>query len=332
MPYGRRTYGRRTYTRRPRTIVRRSTKRTYRKKAPYRGRKPSTAMMARKAYSLALYNQKVARGSYQTNLQLTSRQLVVTGFTPALFHVVTPTSTEKIWQFLPVSAGSPTYAAQAVSSFEKPSLAQLTNAGGGQGVDGWNQWADANDDVLNGKYYLQTINYTFTVTTNAAMPQAVRYRIDFVKPNTKRGFRAIAAGQMVGLNARNLRLPDCLGSFNGLLFENNRVNPMYFNFVRKPVYFTVRPQQLHDQAGTLTATSSVVQKHIKLKINQVYNPRDLGTTAIDKANSYLSIPEARQMWCVISSDAPGNMNDPTNAPIMAVTRQFSWRDRAGHAA
>lgn len=328
MPYGRRPYTRRTTVRRPRAPVRRVQRRPYRKAASRR-RQPTAATMARRAYSMALYNHKALRGSYQTNLQLTSRPMVITGFTPCCFHVPTPRETEKIWQFLPVSPGSTSYAAQATSTWVKPTLAQLT--GGATGVAGWNQWKDANDDILNGKYYLQTINYTFTVTSSAAMPQAVRYRVDFVKPNFSRGFRAIASGQGVGLDPRNLRLPDCLGGFNGLLFENNRVNPMYFTFVRKPAYFTVKPQQLHDNAGTLTSTTSVVQKHIQLKLNQLYNPRDLGTTDQDKANAYLSIPETRQIWCIISSDAPSNMG-PTNSPLVAVTRQFSWRDRAGHAA
>ena len=135
----------------------------------------------------------------------------------------------------------------------------------------------------------------------------------------------------VTLEQRNYNLPDCLGAFNGLLLESNRVNPMYWRFVRKPVYFTVKPQQPHSgaTAGTLDGTTQTVQKHVKLKINKLFNPRDVGTADDNQAYAYLGIEQSHQMWCIISTDALENAGP---LPQMWITRQFSWRDRIGHAA
>jgi hypothetical protein len=249
----------------------------------------------------------------------------ITAATPFAFHVPTPRENEVMWQFLPVGGG-PTYAATAVDAFVKPNLAMLT---GGAGTENTNMWDDANDDVFNGKYYLNSINYTFTLRAVQQQSQSIRYRIDFVKPRMQRIFRAVVG--TATLNGRNYRLPDCLGSFNGLLYGANRVNPMYWTFVRKPVYFTVRPSELWNANGSLEPQERVYQKHIKITLNKVYNPRDVGTTAADASNAYLSIPDNEHVWCVVSSDA-ANAMPLESLPKLFMTRQFSWRDRAGHAA
>lgn len=286
----------------------------------------STAIIARRALNLAQLNNKIARGSYQTNLHKMrgTSGLQITLGTPAAFHVPTPRDNEVIWQFSQVGGG-PGYAAQGADSFVKPSVAELT---GGSGTSAHNLWADANDDVFNGKYMLQTMNYTFTISSLSAQTQDIRFRVDFVVPNRRRLMRATTVNTGTGLDAFNARLPDCLGAFNSLLGDSNRVNPNYFTFVRKPVYFTLKASELVAQNASSVKT---IQKHIRLKINKVYNPRDIGTGSVDDASPYLSIPDAQQMWCIISNDLPVATN-PTQIPGVFVTRQFSWRDRAGHAA
>lgn len=288
---------------------------------------PKSALaVANKALKIATYNSKLARGSYQTNLQFTRTAIAVTKGSPACFHVVTPTETESVWQFLPVGAG-PTYAPQAITLFQKPTLAQLT---GGVGNAAHNLWDDANDDVLNGKYYLQSMNFSFTATSLPNQPQTVRFRIDFVRQRNRRNFRAVAASG-TAVEGQNTMLPDCLGAFNGILEVANRVNPMYFEFVRKPIFFNVAPQRLYNANGTLTPTMQTTQKHCKMNINTTYNPRDVGNAATDAQKSYLSIPNNQQVWCIISTDCPDSIQ-PDQIPQISVTRQFSWRDRAGHAA
>lgn len=307
---------------------------TYRKKysavkIQRKFRKFSTATLAKKAYSLAKYNNKLTRGSYQTNLHKQRNPIKVSMFQPVAFHVPTPRQNEFIWQFSPVGGG-PAYAAQSVTQFVKPSLADLT---GGQGTAQHNMWADANDDVFNGKYYLQTMNYTFTVYSTPTQPRNIRYRIDFVKPRLRREFRSVPGGSTAA-DARNFRLPDALGSWNGILGQNNRVNPMYWQQVRKPYFFNVNLGRVTKTAGSsiLQPSTWAVQKHIKLNINKVYNPRDLGTTEQDEGSAYLSIPDNQHIWCIISNDLDINGTSEADQPNLYVTRQFSWRDRAGHAA
>ena len=277
---------------------------------------------------MARYNLKVARGTYQTNLMVTRHPITPSVFKPRCFHVVTPRENERVYKFDQLT-GSQQSATQTETIFMYPTVPQLT---GGLGSDSFDMWADCNDDTLNGKYYLQTMNLTFTVVPPADLQQAVRYRIDFVMPNRRRVLRSIPApaGPQVTLEQRNYNLPDCLGAFNGLLSERNRVNPMYWNFVRKPVYFTVKPQDPHSgaTAGTLDGTFQTVQKHIKLKINKLFNPRDVGTADDNQAYGYLGIQQSQQMWCVISTDA----KETGPLPQVFITRQFSWRDRIGHAA
>lgn len=295
----------------------------------YKSKPKSTAATAKKALALAQYNNKLARGSYQTNLHKQRNPIKVSFGQPVAFHVPTPRQNEFIWQFSPVGGG-PAYAAQAVTQFVKPTLAELT---GGQGTDQHNMWADANDDVFNGKYFLQSINYTFTVYSTATQPQNIRYRIDFVKPRLRREFRSVPGGSTAA-EARNFRLPDALGSWNGILGQNNRVNPMYWTQVRKPFFFNVNLGRVTKTSGSsiLQPSTSAIQKHIKLNINKVYNPRDLGTTAQDEGNAYLSIPDSQHVWCIISNDLDINGTTAADQPNLYVTRQFSWRDRAGHAA
>ena len=295
----------------------------------YKSKPKSTAAVAKKALALAQYNNKIARGSYQTNLHKQRVPIKVSIGEPMCFHVPTPRQNERIWQFLPVGGG-PAYAAQAVSSFVKPSLADLT---GGQGTATNNMWADANDDVFNGKYFLQTINYTFTVTSTSNQPQNIRYRVDFVKPRIERNFRSIPGGSP-SAETRNFRLPDALGSFNGILGPNNRVNPMYWTQVRKPVYFNVNLGRVHGQStgSPLVPSVTTVQKHIKMYINKVYNPRDIGTTTQDENSAYLSLPDNQHIWCIVSNDFQAGTTPDADKPEILVTRQFSWRDRAGHAA
>jgi len=327
MPYGRRTYGRRTYPRHARTTVRRVAKRTYAEKArrsSFRAKRSSTAMTARKALSLARYNNKLARGSYQQNLHVSRTGVHVKAGSPMAFHVPTPRQGEVLWQFYLTGGVGPGSTSQPISSFVLPTLAQLT---GGTGDVKFNMWDEANSDQLNGKYYLNSINYTFTVKAVTPQPQSIRYRVDFVRP--KRAFRVMSAA--LGANPQDFFMPECLGAFNGLLEPYNRVNPMYWEFVRKPVYFTVQPKELYDNAGTLQPQVCIVQKHVKIRINKVYNPRDVGTAEQDNASAYLSIPEYQHLWCVVSSDADSRLTDP-QVPEVWVTRQFSWRDRIGHAA
>lgn len=293
-----------------------------------RVRKNSTAQLAKKAYSLAKYNNKLARGSYQTNLHKQAAPIKVSMFRPVAFHVPTPRDGEAIWQFGPITGG--TYAATAVTSFTKPSVQDLT---GGTGTAIHNMWDDANDDVFNGKYMLQSLNYTFTVYSTATQAQNIRFRVDFVKPRMQRQFRSIPGGSAAA-DSRNFRLPDALGAWNGILGQNNRVNPMYWQQVRKPYFFNVNVGRVTQGSGgnLLKPSINAVQKHIKLNINKVYNPRDIGTTTQDENSAYLSIPDNQHIWCIVSSDFELGPSAEADRPDVLVTRQFSWRDRAGHAA
>ena len=323
MPYGRRTYGRRAYARRARPAVRRAPKRAYRKKAPFRRRKASAAV-AKRALNLALYNHKALRGSYQTNLHYMTRAFQPRLSYPCCFHVVTPRVGETVWSWQQTAPGPPaTYAVAANGTFDLPTVQNLTTGGPPTSTPRpqSNMWGEANDDVLNGKYYLQTMNLTFTAFARETQTQAIRYRIDFVRPNLRRNMRNYVAG--AGLNPVNFKLPESLGSFNGLLGHVNRVNPMYWTFVRKPVFMTVA------KTGDGDIKSS--RKHVKLNINTLFNPRDIGTAAVDNSSAYLSIPDSQQLWCIINSDAD-DRDSAANIPALFVTRQFSWRDRAGHAA
>ncbi|HIA03918.1 MAG TPA: hypothetical protein EYN66_18780, partial [Myxococcales bacterium] len=288
MPYGTkrrigaRTTYRRNYRRVASRVARKKVVRT-RRALPYRAKKPSTTALARRALNVALYNHKALRGSYQTNLHYMTRPVQPRLSYPACFHVVTPRQGETIWEWSQTAPGPPaTYAVAAASTFAPPTEQNLTTGGppGSTPRPQSNMWAEANDDVLNGKYYLQTMNLTFTAWARESMTTAVRYRIDFVRPNLRRNFRNYTAGG--GLDAVNFKLPECLGSFNGLLGHVNRVNPMYFDFVRPPVFFTV--------AKTGDGDSKYTRKHVKLNINCLYNPRDIGTTAVDNSSPYLSIP------------------------------------------
>lgn len=325
-------YGGRSYRRAPARGATRATRRYKRPvgaKAPYRRKKPSYAMIAQKALTLAQYNNKVARGSWQTNLHISRSAITPSAFKPRCFHVVTPRQNERIYKFDSIPGGNQ-FATQEDSSWVLPTLAQTT---GGLGLEQFDMWAECNDDNINGKYYLQTVNLTFTVKPDAQLAQAVRYRIDFVVPNRRRIMRTIPAptGPQTTLEQRNFNLPDCLGSFQAILFHENRVNPMYWRFVRKPAYFTVRPQQLHSgaTAGAVAGTVQFVQKHIKLKINKLYNPRDVGSATDNQTYAYLGLQSNEQMWCIISCDAQERVGP---LPEMFLTRQISWRDRVGHAA
>lgn len=323
MPYGRRPYTRRGTTRHTRSTVRRPPKRPYRKKAPHRKGK-ATAAMCSKALRLALYNHKALRGSYQTNLHYMTRAFQPRLSYPCCFHVVTPRVGETVWQWSQTTVGPPaTYAVAANGTFALPTEQNLTTGGppGSTARPQSNMWGEANDDVLNGKYYLQTMNLTFTAFARETQTQAITYRIDFVRPNLRRNMRNYVAG--AGLNPVNFKLPECLGSFNGLLGHVNRVNPMYWTFVRKPVFMTV--------SRTFDGDTKGFRKQIKLNINTLYNPRDIGSAAVDNSSAYLSIPDSQQLWCIISSDAD-DRDATANIPALFVTRQFSWRDRAGHAA
>lgn len=331
MPYARRRIG-------ARTGYRRNTRRTYsrlarkkvvrtRRAIPYRKKSSATAM-ARKALNLARFNSKLARGSYQTNLHYMNRGVHVKSDNPMCFHVPTPRQKENIYQFLQVGTTTPpVYAATVVAQFEVPTVQQLTTGDPtSAGMPEHNFWAESNDDKLNGKYYLQTINYSFTVSSVAGQNKAIRYRVDFVTPNRGAQFRAVAGSLPLGIDQSNYKLPDTLGSFNGILGHVNRINPMYWSFARKPCFFTVAPHEnAVPEAQTIAKT---VQKHVKLNVNKTFNPRDVGTTAADQGSAYLSLPDNQQVWCVISSDASG---DDSIVPTVFVTRQFSWRDRAGHA-
>lgn len=297
--------------------------------------------------SLALYNHKALRGSYQTNLQSTATGVMVKFNSPACFHVVTPRNNESVFLFKRVGTTTPpVYAPTVETTFTRPSVQELTTGDSASaGMPEHNFWAQSNDDSLQGKYYLQSINFTFTVGALFNQPKAIRFRVDFVVPNKSAMFRAVAGSLPLGIDQSNYKLPDAFGSFNAILGIRNRVNPLYWKFVRKPVYFTVAPGPMVGLEGATAPTPPAsgavpkslyrtVQKHVKLNINKLYNPRDVGTTAADQGSAYLSIPDYQQMWCVISNDAPEStdgLNTDRITPNIFITRQFSWRDRAGHA-
>lgn len=293
---------------------------------------------AKRAMSLALYNHKTLRGSYQTNLHVMQRGIKVMMKSPMCFHVNTPRQGESLYQFREVGATTPpVYAPTPTGNFTLPTSQQTTVGDpAAAGMPEHDFWQECNDDKINGKYYLQTMNLTVSVRSVFDQAAKITYRIDFVKPNRGAMFRAIQGSLPLGIDAANFKLPDALGSFNGILGVFNRVNPMYWTFTRKPIYFTVGPGGLAgvetDAAGPNTkSTESSVYRHIHMKINKLFNPRDIGTTGAEASSAYLTIPDNEQEWCVISNDYNYYELDAARCPDVYVTRQFSWRDRVGHA-
>ena len=308
---------------------------TYRpKKVIYKKRAPakSTAIVAKKALSLARYNNKLAYGNYQTNLQIFRRPLKITADTPACFNMTTPKQGESVFQFLadPQAPGVPlTFSSQTATQFQVPSLEQLTGGPGTGGNDTFNLWKDANDDNLNGKYKLLTTHLQFTIKSVPTQSQTIRYRIDFVRPRWNRNIRTVPTGTNV--ISHNNQLPGVLGSFNNILDYSNKVNPMYWTQCHKPVFFTVRLGNLTQTAvgATSNPSNNVVQKTIKITHNEVINPIDIGTALQDQP--FRAISQFKQMWCIISSDALYS-NSPSQVPDVYVNRITSWRDKVGHAA
>ena len=291
--------------------------------------------MARKALHLALYNHKMARGSWQTNLHGSDGGIKVKMYEPCCFHMYTPRQNEAIYTFGQIAAGPPpTYKATVASNWILPTVQLLTTGDpASAGMPEHDMWKQSNDDRLNGKYFLQSMAVTFSVSSLYNQRKTINYRVDFVVPNRGAQFRAIQGSLPLGIDASNYKLPDALGSFNGLLSTHNRINPLYWKFVRKPVYFRVGPGPMGgsetDAAGAnYRATNNEVRRTVRFRINRLFNPRDIGTAAAEQGSAYLSIPDYQQMWCIISSDA---VNKDDIVPDVFLTRQFSWRDRVGHA-
>lgn len=331
MAYSKRPYVPRRYNAKKRMPFR--PKRTiYKKKtAPAK-----TALVAKKALSLAKYNNKLAYGSYQNNFQISRRALKITGNTPACLHMVTPVQGEVVFQFLPdpQAPGVPlTYSAQQATTMIIPTLEQASGGPGTGGDVKHNLWKDANDDNINGKYKLLTTALTITVKTNKQLKHNVRYRVDFVKPRWNRMMSQIFSGANVEPLQSNL--PLVLGSFNNLLDYTNRVNPMYFTQCAPSAYFDVKVPRSANGATTGTTewdpTPMVFQKHIKIKHYEVFNPVDLGTALANQP--YNGVSQNKRMWCIISSDHPDvNTADIPGIPEVYISRLVSWRDKIGHSA
>lgn len=312
MPYG--TRFKRTYTRgtrRPysRTAAAKTLQRATRARLARLRSKRSTAYVARRALSLARYNNKLAYGSYQTNLQCFSvSHLSVNELKPVCFNITTPFYREPIFQYLP--SGPTSYEAQQAATWTRPTLGQLTGPGTtGSGEDAWNQWGDCNDDVLNGKYKLLSQKFEFHFWVS----QAAKFRIDFVAPRRITRVTAPATG-----TGHNQMMPDCLGSFSRIMGQNNMINPLYWKHVRKPLFLTVAP------ANDLSTPHS--QKTVYFKHNLVVNPITNTSTTYPSAK----IPVHQQVWCVISTDF--SETPTTGLPQVAMKRHVSWRDGAGHAS
>jgi len=158
MPYGSRY--KRNYTRgyrRPysRVAAAKTLQRATRARLAKLRSKRSTYSVARRALSLARHNNQLAYGSWQSNLHHFQAPVYLNALTPVCFNLTTPTLTEPVFQYLP--SGPTAYETQVAQNFGQPSITQLTGPGPtGLGNPAWNQWADCNDDVLNGKYKLLT--------------------------------------------------------------------------------------------------------------------------------------------------------------------------------
>lgn len=310
MPYGRYPRSTRRYTRRPTT--RRRT--TVRRKAPAKYRRRSTALVASRALRLAKWNNKLAWGKWQCNLQHFANGFrPFNAWTPICFNLTTPTESQYIYQYLPSGVG--TYETQTPDQFMHPNLEQLTGQGpAGGGYEPWNQWADCNDDVLSGKYKLLTQKLEFHFQK---LDGGCRVRIDFIKPKMNRVLRVYtnAAG-----NGENHMLPDSLGSFISLMTTENMINPVYWKTVRKPIFLTIAP------GNDLSTTE--IQKSVNFVHNQVINPITTAASANIPAHGKISVNN--QLWCVISTDARGGIT--SGQPSVSVKRYVTWRDNQGHAA
>lgn len=282
------------------------------RKAPSKYRRYSTALVARKAYSLARWNNKLAWGKFQCGLQhMRNGPYPLNAFSPICFNMTTPSSGEPVWQNSP--SGPSGYEPTQITTFVHPALVDLTGPGpGGSGAEQFNSWSDCNDDVLSGQYKLLKQKLVFDFTINAA--NGCRIRIDFVQPKYKRLLRVYNA--TTPANGENHMLPDSLGSFCNILTADNMINPMYWRCVRKPVFMTIAPGQ--------DLTTTRVQKTVHFTHNKVINP--ISSNTIPSANISL----LNQLWCVISTDFRGGAT--SGSPNVQVMRYVTWRDNQGHAA
>lgn len=257
-------------------------------------RRQAVAKTAQKALKLARRVQNRAYGSRQLNLQQTEHNLTVRQSEPHAIFVPTPT----------VGTANQVLASKIVSGQRVTTpVAQWvhpTPPGGAK----HDQWADSNDDAINGEYKLLWSKYTFKFS-NASNRQC-RYRIDFIRP--ARAMRPTTASEQL--------LPDSLGDLQKLVGER-QLNPYKYKTVRKPIFVTVNPED--------GITSENVYKTIYLPSGVVYNPTYDVPTRTD-----LDIPVSKQIWMILSSDVPDSVS--SNVPSMAITRVVAWRDGAGHAA
>lgn len=300
--------------RRTRASAARKIQSAFRRRAPVRRR--STALVARKALSLARFNNKLAYGAFQTSLQHFSANVNLNAQTPLCFNITTPTVGEPVHQYLPNGVGNG-YDISTVTSFAHPSLTQITGQGptGSGGYEPWSQWRYSNDDVLNGKYKLltQKLEFHFGVSSTSTN---CRIRIDFVKPKYNRMLRytQTGVGQAPG---DNHLLPDSLGSFVNLVGPDNMINPMYWD-IQKTVYHTLNTEN--------NTTAPKTQKSVFFRHNKVINPIDAAASVFPSAK----ISMTNQLWCIVSTDFRGGST--TGQPFVSVKRYVTWRDGQGHAA
>lgn len=231
---------------------------------------------------------------------------------------MTPVVNEPVYQYLPDPSTPANYTLQTPTEFLHPSITQLTGAGPtGTGFEPWSQWSSCNDDTINGKYKLLSskLTFRFQIRDDQQNKADARIRIDFVKPKWNRLFRVLT--NATPQDGENHMLPDSLGSFTGLLGPNNQINPMYWKYVRKPVYMRVAPGN--------NLTTDQIQKTIRMTHNDVLNPLD----QVPDYAPYTKIAVNKQVWCVISCDTDSSS---MIKPECQVTRVVSWRDMRGHAA
>jgi hypothetical protein len=269
--------------------------------------------MARKALSLARFNNKLAYGSWQQSLHHFANKLSFNAQTPICFNLTTPSLAEPVHQYLP--SGTNTYDLSQPTTFEIPPLGFLTGQGPNSGgYEPWNQWRNSND-ILNGKYKLLTQKLAFHFEAGSSSTSC-RLRIDFVKPRYNRVIRY--SNPSVPAQGENHLLPDSLGGFVNML-EGNMINPLYWRTV-KTVFKTIAPGD--------DLTTSKIQKTVFFRLNKVINPI---TTASTTTYPSSKISLNNQIWCIISTDYRGGSTG-LGQPTVNVYRHTTWRDAQGHAA
>lgn len=296
---------RRTYKRRSkspaRSVTRAAAAKTARAAKVSLSRSAAVAQTAQKALNLARRNKVRAFGSKQLKHEILPHNLFIYRERPACLCLTTPFADQYVVQCADnTTAGPP--GLSDVLKFEKPSETAAEAV--------YNQWAQCNDDDINGEFKLNYSIYKFHLKATTSSASAT-FRIDFVRP-----YRATRT-----TTDANYQLPDSLTDWRYML-QDNQICPMKWKKVRKPLFMKLDRQ---DNTTQEEVFKTLYINHGHVKMNPIYhNP------AVAKTSHSVDVPPSKQVWMVISTSQA--QADAANKVDLHISRVVCWNDRAGHAA